>query len=527
MTLPEVKEFIKNTGYVSNNYRGIKDEYSQFFGHLTKLDRSGKVLARYYPETKDGKVVGYKCRNSPKDFRYGKLGVTGLSCELSGQVKFKSYKNHRDILVVAGEEDKAAAFQMLRDNQKRKGQTEYEPVAVVSPTAGEGSAYKQLQKQYDFLNQFENIIIGMDNDEAGWEATEKIIEVLPKEKVKVAHWSVKDPNKMLQDGKEKQFLSDFYNAKPVISDGVITSTTADDGIEEELLKPKVPLPEFMGELQKTFAGGIPLGYWVNWIAATGAGKTTTVNEAIRKWVYESPYKVGILSLELTAAQYMIAMVSREVGYKINLISNPEEAVAFIKQPHVVEARNNLKMNEYGEDRFVLVDDREGTLDNVKRQIETLIKKHGCKLIVIDPLNDLFEASSWDEQSAFIKWMKVIVKTGVIFSCVCHVRKGGVSTDKNGKRIVRELTEDDVSGLSLITKSAGANVFLTRDKYSEDDIIRNTTKVTVGKCRWTGLTGDAGEWYYDNQTHTMHDKKVFFPEEPLEDNTVDIMEAVNF
>ncbi len=525
LEMKEVVAFIKETGYDSGDYRGIKDEYSRFFGHLTKVSKQGKVLARYYPETKDGKVTGYKCRNNPKDFTRGKLGLTGMSCELSGQVKFKDYKGHRDILVVGGEEDKAAAYQILRENQKRRGQEDYAPVAVVSPTTGEGSAYKQMQKQYDFLNQFENIILGYDNDEAGWEATRKAIEVLPKEKVKIASWTGKDPNKMLQDGNEKQFLSDFFNAKPVVADGVVTSSQADDGIEEELLKPKVPLPEFMADLEDTFAGGIPLGYWVNWIAATGAGKTTTVNEAIRKWVYESPYKVGILSLELTSAQYMIAMISREVGHKVNLIRKPEDAVEFMRQPHVLEARKHLKMNEYGEDRFVLLDDREGSLDNVKRQIELLIKKHGCKLIVIDPLNDLFEASSWDEQSAFIKWMKIIVKTGVIFSCVCHVRKGGVSTDKNGKRIVRELTEDDVSGLSLITKSSGANIFLTRDKYAEDEIERNTTKVTVGKCRWTGLTGDSGEWYYDNKTHTMHNKSKFF--EGMSSASPDIMDEPTF
>lgn len=86
----------------------------------------------------------------------------------------------------------------------------------------------------------------------------------------------------------------------------------------------------------------------------------------------------------------------------------------------------------------------------------------------------------------------------------YVRKGQNSTNKDGKRIVRELTEDDVSGLSLITKSAGANIFLNRDKYSEDPVIRNTTNVTMGKCRWTGLSGPAGKWYYCNQEHTMYD-----------------------
>jgi hypothetical protein len=71
----EVIEFIKKIGYEGKNYRSLKDEYNKFYGHLTKLDSTGKPIARYYPETKDGVVVGYKCRNFPKNFSHGKLGV--------------------------------------------------------------------------------------------------------------------------------------------------------------------------------------------------------------------------------------------------------------------------------------------------------------------------------------------------------------------------------------------------------------------------------------------------------------------
>lgn len=504
MTPNEVRNFINEVGYVSNNYRGIRDDVSKFFGHLTKLNKEGNVVARFYPETSNGGVTGYKARVTPKDFSKGKRGKTGKYSDLSGQVKFRSGGKY--ILIVGGEEDKAAAYQMLLDSRK---DTSYDPIAVVSPTVGESGAAVQCAMQYDFLNSFDNIIIGMDNDDVGRKAAQEIAKVLPEEKVKIATWSGKDPNWMLQNSKEKQFVRDFYAAKSFIDDGVITSVEADTSIEDELSRPKIKLPDFMSALEDKFAGGVPLGYWINWVAMSGIGKTTSVNEAVRKWVYESPYKVGILSLELTASQYMIAMLSREVGYKINLIKDPQEAIKFVNQPHVVAAREHLCRTEEGDERFVILDDREGSLDHVRKQIERLIKKHGCRLIVIDPINDLFDAASWEEQSAFIKWMKIVVKQGVTFSCVCHVRKGATSTDKNGKRIMRELTEDDVSGLSLITKSAGANIFLNRDKYSEDDVVRNTTTVTIGKCRWTGHTGDGGKWYYDNDSHTMYDFDTYF------------------
>lgn len=509
LTKKQVIDFIKQIGYVSKDYRGIKDEYNRFYGHLTKLDDQGQPAVEFYPETQAEAVTGYKARVFPKTFGMLNQGVTGIKSELSGQVKFKSGGKY--LLITGGERDKVAGFQMLRDNQIKRGQGDYEPIAVVSPTCGESSAAKQIAAQYDFCNSFDTIVIGMDNDKVGLEAAQEIAKVLPADKVKIATWTLKDPQKMLEEGKQEQFVRDFYNAKDYVDDGIISSIDADTSIEEELSRPKVKLPDFMKALENKMAGGIPLGYWVNWIAGTGAGKTTTVNEAIRKWIYDSPYKVGIVSLELTAAQYMIAMLSREVGHKINLIEDPQKALDFVKQPHVQAARAHLRENEYGEERFALLDDREGSLDNVKKQIERLIKKHGCKLIVIDPLNDLFEASSWDEQSAFVKWMKGVLKTGIIFSCVCHVRKGQNSVDKNGKRIHRELTEDDVSGLSLITKSAGANIFLNRDKYAEDEREKNTTIVTAGKLRWTGITGICGKWYYDVATHTMHDFDTYFGE----------------
>lgn len=520
LTREEVIQHIKDTGYKSLNYRGIRDDIREFFGHTTKLSEDGsRVIATYYPETETvdvGKysVTGYKCRIHPKDFSRGKLGRTGKNSNLSGQIKWKN-GGGKYLLITAGEEDKCAAYQMLLDDHVRRGQSDYEPIHVVSATCGEGSAAYQCAKEYDWINTHDIIVVCMDTDKAGEKALADVCEKLPADKVKILRLSGGDPNKMLIDGKEKQFVREFYSAKDYVFDGVLTSKDADDEIEGELALPKIPLPTFMSELQKAMAGGIPLGYWVNWIAMTGAGKTTTVNEAIREWIFNSPYKVGILTLELTAPQYMIAMLSREVGHKINLIEKPQEAVEFVRRPDVLVARKHLKEDEDGFERFALLDDREGSLSHVKSQILKLIKKHGCKLIVIDPINDLFDGCSNEEVAAFIKWMKAIMRTGISFSCVCHVRKGGVSTDKFGKRIIRELTEDDVSGLSLITKSAGANIFLTRDKYSEDPIIRNTTKVTAGKIRWTGLTGDVGKWYYDVASHTMYDFKSYWAKQATE------------
>lgn len=207
------------------------------------------------------------------------------------------------------------------------------------------------------------------------------------------------------------------------------------------------------------------------------------------------------------------MLSREIGYKINLIESPEEAVEFVNKPEVIEARKHLSTEESGESRFVLLDERDGDLEQVKVQCELLINKYGCRVLIIDPIQDLFEGVDMDQQNAFIKWMKGILKKGVTFNNVCHVRKGGNSTDKEGKRILRELNEDSVHGISAIVKSAGSNVFATRDKYEDCEVRKNITYPTLGKCRWTGNTGRINDWYYDNESHTMHDFLQFAEENP--------------
>lgn len=493
-------------------YRGIKSETAHFYGHLFERDSTGEIIRTYYPETKSAfkgelkSLRGYKSRDLPKAFGRHNIGIVGTTNDFSGQHKFPN--GGKWVLIVGGEEDKLAAAQMLRDYQVQRKQEDYDRIAVVGIHCGEGSLAKVCSNSYDWLDSFEEIILCMDSDKAGEDAVQEAIKVLPEGKVKLMTCSLKDPSEMLIQGKHKQFISNFYDAKPLIADEVKTSKQADDEIEEELGRPKVPLPPFMHSLQRAMAGGIPLGYMVNLGAVTGGGKTTIINEMVYYWIFHSPVKIGILSLELTAGQYQTALLSRHIGYKINLIEDPKEAVAFVRQPHIQEKRKELRENEYGEERYVLLDERSGSLEAVKKQILKLIKKYGCQMIVIDPINDLFEGSNLEAQTDFIKFLKQIIKDGVSVFNVCHVTKGKTQVDKEGNVMVRQLTEDDFAGVTNLIKSGGCNIVAMRNKSETNDIKKNTTEVDILKCRWTGYTGFVGSWYYDPISHTLYDKKDF-------------------
>lgn len=513
LTLEEVKTLIKDCTYNTNNFRGIKDSYKQFFGQLAVV-KDGNVVEQLFPETRNMERIptGYKRKLIPKDFTKGGYGQTGLKSDFAGQIKFKDYFNQRDILIVGGENDLTAAYQMLDEHHKSRGiDDSYLPTAVISPTCGEGSAFKQAQAQYDFLNRFYNIIIGFDNDDAGRAAAEKMAAVLPKDKVKLVSWSGKDPNQMLEDGKEKQFLNDFYNAKPITSSGIVLSGELDDAVFEELLLEKIPLPPFMSSLQKLMAGGIPIGVIVNLGAASGSGKTSFVNEMIYYWLFNSPHMVGIVSLELSKGQYGLALLSRHAGRKLQLIENPQEAVELLNTEEYKEYRRTLWKDEYGKDRFALLDERDGSIKQLQNQCERLIYKFGCKVLVLDPVQDILDGSTNEEQAVFMRWQKAMVKKGVTFININHVRKSGSGDKANSAG--KDLVEEDFQGSSSIFKSGAANILFMRDKYEEDNIMKNVTKAVASKIRWTGHTGYCGSWYYDIDTHTIHDFKTYFTDKP--------------
>jgi archaellum biogenesis ATPase FlaH len=501
MKKAEVMHLIKSIGYVSNNYRGIKDEYSKFYGHLSQLDSAGKVIARYYPETQDGIPTGYKCRNHPKDFRYGKVGATGLSSELSGQVKFNAGGKY--LLIVGGEEDKAAAYQMLRESQISRNQGDYSAIPVVSPTTGEGSAHKQVAAQYSWCDTFDNIIIGMDNDDAGKAAAKAVAAVLPADKVKIVMWTSKDPNHMLKLRMEKQFIRDFYGAKPYTKSIIQTSHNLGEHLAEELLRPRITLPPYMSKLQGMMRGGILQGRIVNIIGDTSVGKTTHVNGLFYHLIFNSPVKPGVISLEATAAQYLLDMISLHLGENVMRMGDGQYIYDYLNDPEVVERYQDLLTDEFGEERFIILDDREGSIRHMERQLEKMDSQYGCKVFVIDVLTDLLRGSSSDLQEDHMAWQKNFVKSGNTLINILHTKKPPV--DKEGN--TRPINEYDALGSSTFVQSAAINILIDRDKLARDEIEKNTTHVRMPKCRG-GDTGEAGDWYYDVATRKVWDKQEY-------------------
>jgi len=414
-------------------------------------------------------------------------------------MQFRFNRGGKYVVLTEGELDSLAAYQMLKEYNRSRG-SDFE-TAVVSATTGAQSA-KQIARNYKFFDSFEQIVISYDNDKAGKDAIEKIVKVLPKGKVKIMPMRYKDANEYLEKDKQKEFVQDFYNAKTFVPAGVVGSSELYEKLLDSALVEKIPLPPFMNKLDEMI-GSIELGTIGIFAAGSGAAKTTVANELIYFWLFNSPHKVGVVSLELTCSQYAQAMLSRHIQNKISRIKNPEEKLNYLKQDRVKEKATELFLDEHGNDRFMLIDERDGSVEVLQDKIEELIISCGCKVIILDPLSDIMDSLTVDEQAKFMKWCKSMIKNyNCTFLMIAHIRKSGGNKDAASSGAF--IPEEAITGSSTIFKSASWVVMMMRDKYNEDPIVRNTTKLILSKNRSGGETGDCGSLYYDNQHHVLHD-----------------------
>lgn len=502
------------TKHDDTSYRNLGKLVNEKYDVLTKYSSDGKPSHRYYPVTFDGGVVGYKGRELPKAF-FSK-GRNDNSCQLFGQSLYPN--GGKRLLLVGGEEDALAAYEMLRLDQLRRSKSHLEPVAVVSPTTGESGCLKQIQANYEWIDTFEEVIVMFDNDEAGRDATKKALKVLPVGKTKVATLPLKDPCDMKIAGRDAEFVRCFYEAKHDCPVGIVGSSGLKDKILKRAQLKKVPLPPFARKLQKQMAGGIPLGYIVNIASASGQGKSTLVNEFIYYWIFNSPYKVGVVSLESDPGEYGELLLSRHMGQKIALLETVQEKMDFLSTETAESAMTELFYTEDGDDRFHVVD-HQGSVgeDELKAKCEYLVRGLGCKLLVVDPLTLALSGGANEDVDEFMSWQKKFVdQHQCVFVNVTHVRKNSNNQQANSRGAA--ISEESIKGSGSIFQVAGANILLMRDKENEDPIVRNTTKIVMSKCRWTGLTGPSGNWYYDNQKHTLYDYEDYFSGQPEFEDT---------
>lgn len=438
----------------------------------------GNVTHHYYPYTKNGNVVAYKERVvEGKQFKtLGDFKGT----QLFGQHLFPP--GGRKLVVTEGELDALAVQQAHLDRYNKT-------FPVVSIPNGAGSKGPIMDNR-DYLRSFDEVILMMDNDDAGRAGQQEIAKIIGPDKTKIATLKYKDASdSYLAEGKA-DILDAVFKAQSWCPAGIVNSADTWRHYEEEQDAVYTPWPSFVSGLNDKIFGR-RLGSITTFTSGTGSGKTSFLREDMYHLLRHTDAKIGICSLEESVAETVRGFISLDLSQRVGI---PGVDVPIEQQRESFE-------RTLGTGRFEILDHQGSVSD------DSLIDKLEymacvCDYIYLDHITiAVSEADGGSMNAAMDKFMsdllKVAKRHNVWFGVVSHLRKS--TQEQSSYEAGAEITEDSLKGSGSLKQISAQIIALERNKHAENMLERHTVKVKVLKDRFGGDTGLAGRYKFNFDT----------------------------
>lgn len=409
--------------------------------------------------------------------------------------------------------------------------------------------YGWIEECWDFLEQFDSIIICADNDEAGLKLQKEAVYRLGSWRTKVveipdlefAGRKVKDINEVLYAGGKQAVIDMIVNAKDTPIDGIVDYADIENVDLDQIDGIKTGIKELDKRLMKLFEGTLNIITGVN-----GSGKSSFLSSIVCETL-DQDKNVFMYSGELPnfLARSWIDYIF--AGQR-NVTQHESGDTIYWKVPK--ETRQ--EMGEYYRDRlFIYKDGYSHKASEIIKTAINAIQKNGAKLIIIDNLTSVNlecnENNKYSKQEEFVTQLIDMAKKFNVTVClVVHPHK--IET-------MRRLTKMDVQGISAIIDLAHRILSLYRvtenDKKGElrrngngyvKEPIKADVLVDVLKDRLLGHEGySTGLWYdkpsrrfFSDEAHLDKkfnwDKKEYnsalpYPPPQLIDNTNEVFGEV--
>jgi twinkle protein len=457
--------------------RNIRQEVCQFFDVKVGYNAEREIVEHFYPYGVD-KITGYKVRKLPKEFR-----SIGKMEGLFGQSKFNPQKR---LVITEGEIDAlsvAAAF--------------YNKYTIIYPVVSlpSASGTKALLEQRDWVRQFDEVVLLLDEDEAGRRAQQDCIRIVGIDKVRIAKLPCKDPNEVILKKGFDVLLRCIWDASKYTPAGIVQKDELKDKIAEYRKLVSIPYPDCLGGLNDKVKG-MRAGEIALFIAPTGAGKTTVVKEIILHLLSATETdKIGIVSLEEDPAVTSLGFI----GMALN--KNPAH---FPLTDEEVDAGFE---KVFASDRIVMLDHQGSINDHsIIDQLEYMCLS-GCRYLFVDHITILVsegaEGLTGNEamDKVMAELLKLVKRHKVHLCLVSHLRKapsGAVSFEEG-----RLPSLDDIKGSGSVKQISFDIIAFARKQFSNNPDEKNRIEMRVLKSRYTGLTGDiAGSDYIKDTGRLM-------------------------
>lgn len=156
-------------------------------------------VARYFPFTKDGEIKRYKAKLMAEKKMYW-IGEKDEVDMFGWEQAIASGSDK--LFITEGEDDAVAVYQAIIQSLKgTKWEGSFEP-AIISLTNGASSAKKEIARNSRKIKEnFKEVRIVFDNDEAGKNAVRDVINILPQAQVVTVPG--KDANECVIEGRSK------------------------------------------------------------------------------------------------------------------------------------------------------------------------------------------------------------------------------------------------------------------------------------------------------------------------------------
>lgn len=419
-------------------------------------DYKGKKVqvANYF---RDGALVAQKVRFPQKDFVM--LG-DGKNAPLFGQHLWRD--GGRFLTITEGEIDAMSVSQILGHKWP-----------VVSLPNGAQSAVKSIKREYEWVSQFEKVVLMFDNDEAGEDAVQKVAALLPPGKVKIARLPLKDANEMLKEGRGAELVDAFWSAKEWRPDGILSL----GDIKADAIKPVERGAAWPWKGLDDVTNGRRPGEVIALGAGTGVGKTDFTTQLIVHDATELNIKCGVLYLEQPPVETARRLAGKLAGRKFHIPDaewTPDELVSAID---LLDQTDNIVLyNHFGTTDW----------DVIQSRIRYMVVSLGCRHIFLDHLTAL-AAHAEDERKELEAIMADIAgmaqELGIVFHFVSHLATPeGKPHEEGGRVFVRHF-----KGSRAIGFWSHFMVALERNQQAEDIEVRSTTTLRILKDRYTGLS----------------------------------------
>lgn len=472
--------------------RSISLETAKKYG-VKALSRNGEIVKHYYPYYNANEISGYKVREAGKIFSWkGSSHDSGLF----GQQAFQ--EGGKYITITEGECDAMAAYELMGSRWP-----------AISVKNGAGGAVKDIQKNIEFIEKFETVVICFDNDKPGKDAARKVAKLLTPGKAKIMQLpeEYKDPNDMLRKGQHQNFTTCWWAARVYTPSGVLNLSDNIGKLLSRENKVYVPYP-WAGLNEKLY--GIRQGELVTITGGTGLGKSSITRELEHWFLNQTEDNVGVIALEEDWKRTADGILSIEANQRLYIDQIRED----YGEEQYTELVNKVFGGKNKDRLWIHAHFGANDFEDIISKIRYMIIGCGCKWIIVDHLHMLVLSATFGDERTTIdnimgRLRTLTEETGVGLILVSHLRR--IEGNKGHEQGV-------VVGLSHLRGSASIGqisdcvIALERNQQSEDPIESQTTHLRILKSRYTGDVGMASHLLYDKETGRL--KEIFL--EDLDD-----------